>query len=202
MVGEAGMPDRWVSHGGPPGRARHLVVVENVESVGLALALSLLRAGYGVLGSNVSDTCLAEFQAAGGAPVTTAPDEREIAWSIECHEKPGVRPEILSRLSSARPEHGRARLELSGSNRSLEGYSRDAVATLAIVPGQNMETALHVALDVNPKGLQLIVRGERSLFEAALPVLTVLADRVLYAGPGQDNDDRFSRESSCPNHSA
>lgn len=201
MVGETDdMPDRWTSHAGPPARRHHLVMLENIEPVGLALALSLLRSGYGVLGGNVSAACLTAFEAAGGTPVAATKDD--VAWSIQCHETRGIRPETLSRLSSARNEYGRPRLELSGPNRGVGGHPRDAVATLEIGPGRNPKTALHVALDVSSKGVQLVVRGERSLFESALPVLTVLADRVLYAGSEQDSDEHESSETSSRNHPA
>lgn len=186
MIGDPSMSDRRARRRGRSAPPRHVVVLENIDAVGMALALSLLEAGYEVVGRNVAPNCVEEFQAAGGITAANGGQTARVAWSIECHQRPGVHPETLSRLVARRQGFGRPRLELSGLGRVAKGAAQDRVATLAIRSGREPDTAidsiLHVALDVSPRGLHLVVHGERPLFEAALPILTVLADRVLYAG--------------------
>ena len=188
MVGERetayGMTPRWSE---PPAQSRsttHGILLNNVGQVGMALATRLLEAGYTVLGREIAEDCLRQFETAGGTIANSDDQCGDVAWEIECHERPGVRPEVLARLTEQHRGYGRPRLELSGPGRVIESGGDGAVGTLTVCSGVEHASSdgLQVALDVSPRGLRLIVRGERTLFEAGLPLLTVLADRVLYAG--------------------
>ncbi len=186
MVGERetayGMAPRRSEQSAPPRSTIHRVLLNNVGQVGMVLATRLLEAGYIVVGREIAEECLRQFQIAGGTIANGDDQHGDVAWRIECHERPGVRPEVLTRLSGQHRGYGRPRLELSGMGRANE--SRGAVGALTVCSGAEhaSSTGLQVVLDVSPRGLQFIVRGERTLFEATLSLLTVLADRVLYAG--------------------
>lgn len=191
MTGQGNSPGQSAPRRHPmPGSAyaanANLVLLSHVGPVGVALAVRLLEAGHAVFGRDVIEGCQRPFQSAGGIVSSGASQTSNVAWSIECHERPGVRPEILSWLTEHRYGYGRPRLELGGARQSVEGFGVSA-GTLNIRAGRDrrQSASLQVTLDVNPRGLQLVVRGERPLFEAALPLLTVLADRVLYAGNDQ-----------------
>ncbi len=186
MAGERevryGISSRRSAASGRP--ASHAVLLSGVGPVGLALATRLLNAGYAVIGQDVAPDCLHQFQFAGGTMTGDRLQRGDVAWVIECHERPSVRPDILARLTGQHRGYGRPRLELSGSGRLIESKGDTTVGALILRSDvEHLSTVgLQVALDVTLRGLQLVVRGERALFEAALPLLTVLADRVLYAG--------------------
>lgn len=207
MVGERetayGTTPRWSMPTVRPRSGTLRVMLDNVGQIGLALAARLLEAGYEVVGRKVSEEYLRQFQTAGGA---IASDVRgDVTWVIECHERPGTRPEMLARLTEQHRGYGRPRLELSGPGRAIEREGDTTVGKLVVRSGAERAAAdgLQVALDVNPRGLQLVVRGERTLFEAALPLLTVLADRVLYAGSetsDKNGNDTLPGEPSSHDH--
>lgn len=188
MVGERetayGMTPRWSEPAAQPRSTAHGVLLNNVGQVGMALATRLLEAGYTVVGRKIAEDCLRPFQRAGGTVANDDDRHGAVAWEIECHERPGVRPEVLARLTEQGRGYGRPRLELSGPGRVIESGSDGTVGSLIVCSGVEDASSdgLQVAIDVSPRGMQLIVRGERTLFEAGLPLLTVLADRVLYAG--------------------
>lgn len=200
MVEDTGMPERWVARGGFPRRRPGVVFFEEVSPVGLVLALSLLDTGYRVLARRVDALCLSEFRAAGGQLVSSTGARPDSDWMLDCHEEPGVRTDMLTRLASPRFEHGRPRLELGRSARLLERHAGDRVATLVLRHGRDAHNAMRVALELTPRGIQLVVHGQRPLFEEALSLLTVLAERVVYAGtdtspvPDDARDSRRHRD--------
>lgn len=189
MVGERetayGMTPRWSEPSAQPGSTTHGVLLNNVGRIGMVLAGRLLEAGYTVVGREIAEDCLRQFQIAGGTITNSDDRYGDVVWKIECYERPGVRTEVLARLTERRRGYGRPRLELSGpGRRAVESRSDGTVGALTVRSGVEDASSkvLEVALDVSPRGLQLVVRGGRTLFEAGLPLLTVLADRVLYAG--------------------
>lgn len=188
MVGERetayGMTPRWSAPSAQPRSTAHGVLLSHIGQVGMALAVRLLDAGYTVVGREIAEGRVREFKRAGGTIANGDDRPGGMAWEIECHERPGVRPEVLARLTEQHRGYGRPRLELSGPGRAVESGGDGTVGTLTVRSGVEHASTdgLQVALDVNPRGLQLVVRGERALFEAGLPLLIVLADRVLYAG--------------------
>lgn len=162
--------------------ARAAVVVTHIDPIGLRLAVSLLQSGYVVYGRDVSVSCRPAFEAAGGRQLESDASELERAWFIECWGQSEPRPETLAMLNVGRSGYGRARLELTGSQHMPDGAAERSVAVLQIrAPGQ-VAAMLRVVLGVSPRGPELSVQGDRRLFEDALPLLTALADRVLYAG--------------------
>lgn len=209
MVGERetayGSTPRWSVPAARPGGGARRVVLEHVEQIGLVLAARLLGAGYEVVGRDIAENCLRQFQLAGGVIASDDDQRGDAAWVVECRERPGTQPEVLARLSEQHRGYGRPRLELSGPGRVVEREGDATVGKLVVRSGAEQTSAggLLVVLDLNPRGLQLVVHGERTLFEAALPLLTVLADRVLYAGSEtvhKNEDDTLPGEPSSHDH--
>lgn len=162
--------------------SRSAVVMTHVDAIGLRLVVSLLQSGYVVYSRDVSASFRPAFEAAGGRLLESGVPEQERAWSIECRGQSDPGPETLSMLNAGRSSYGRARLELTGSQHMPDDAAERSVAVLQVrAPGQT-EATLRVVLGVSPRGPELSVQGERRLFEDALPLLTALADRVLYAG--------------------
>lgn len=179
------MPTMRGAIGGRAGQPGAPVILKHVDAVGVRLAISLLRAGYRVLGVDVAARCREDFEAAGGL-VLAGDAPESIAWVIECREQSNLRPDVLSRIAAGSAAFGRPRLEITSALRT-EGTDREhSIASLVVVPFDGSEATLSVNLGVTARGPELIVRGERPLFEKALPLLTALSDRVLYSASSRD----------------
>ena len=185
MYGGFDMPSMRGAVGGRAGQAGTLVILEHVDVIGVRLAISLMRAGYRVLGADVSPQCRETFESAGGTILSgDMPDK--VAWRIECREQSNPRPEVLSRIAAGRSAFGRPRLELTGAHRGENTSRKQSIASLLVVPFDEQDSTLTVDLGVTARGPELTVRGERPLFEKALPLLTALSDRVLYNASTRD----------------
>lgn len=185
MHGRFDMPSMRGAISGRAGQTGVLVILKNIDAIGVRLAISLLEAGYRVLGVNVSAECREAFERGGGL-ILTGDMPGNVTWIIECRTQSNPNPEVLSRIAAGRSAYGRPRVELTGAQRSQEGSRERAVASLAVKPFDDPGSALRVDLGVTLRGPELSVRGERSLFEKALPLLTALSDRVLYNASGRD----------------
>lgn len=174
--------------------SRLAVVVTHIDAIGLRLAVSLLESGYVVYGRDVSVSCRLAFESAGGRQLECNAFEHARAWSIECRGQSDPGPETMAMLNAGRSGYRRARLELTGWQHMPDDAAERSVAVLQVrAPGQS-EAMLRVVLGVSPRGPELSVQGERSLFEDALPLLTALADRVLYAGPDRATGDEHAAD--------
>lgn len=163
------------------------VVFKRVNPVVVRLARRLAAAGYPVFSQHVSAACGDEFVAAGGGLFAAVADKTNPTWVVDCRERAGLAPEALSRMTSSLAV-GRPRVEWMGAVRELDVRPDRAVATLTVAVSSAPENVLNVDLHVNQRGPWLLVHGARARFEAALPMLTVLADRVLYAGPAHESE--------------
>jgi hypothetical protein len=162
------------------------VVLSHVDGVGLRVAACLLAAGYAVFGEDVSAEALPGFEAAGGRLLADEAAGSDAFWSIDCQAKDGLHPEALAMMASVRSGSGRPRVEITGSQSDMGARGTDPVATLTLRPPGDSHAELSVVVGVRSRGPELTVQGGHTLFEEALPLLTALADRVLYAGPGRD----------------
>ena len=167
-------------------RTSYPVILSHVDGVGLRVAVCLLAAGYVVFGEDVSPEALPGFEAAGGRLSAGGVSGSDAFWSIDCIARNGLRPEALAMMTSVRSGSGRPRVEITGSHSDTGARGTDAVATLTLRPPGGSHGELNVEVGVRPLGPELTVQGGHTLFEAALPLLTALADRVLYAGPLRD----------------
>lgn len=182
-----GDSDMHVSRETAAGGAQPALVLNGCGTIGLHLATVLLEAGYTVYGMNVADCCQQAFLRAGGQLMTCGRRTlRSAAWIIECAEQEHPAPEVVSRIGAFRSGYGRPRVELAGTHRSPHGQPAPAIAELTLrlasVPG----ASLAVELGVSYRGPELTVRGDRPLFERALPLLTTIADRVVYTATDSD----------------
>lgn len=185
MHGDFDMPSMRGAIRGRAGQSGALIILDHIDVIGVRLAISLLDAGYRVLGVNVSAECRAAFERAGGL-VLTGDMPGSVAWIIQCREQSNPNPEVLSRIAAGRSAYGRPRLELTGTQRSDDVGNEDVVASLEIMPFSEPGSTLTVDLGVSARGPELTVHGERTLFERALPLLTAISDRVLYNASGRD----------------
>jgi hypothetical protein len=160
------------------------VVVNRIDIVGLRLAIRLIDAGYRVLGVQVLPQCREEFATAGGRIVEHNPAAVEADWVVTLPHTGNPRPEDLAGLLAVAPTRWRPRVSLLGGAGALEDLHQRAVATLRISPGFDLESDLTVHLAVGRLGTELGVSGDQDLFERALPLLTALSDRVLFASGG------------------
>ena len=168
------------------GQSGPLVVLDHVDLVGLHLAICLLEAGYRVAGVNVADRCRPALEQC-GAMVLDSRSPDSAAWLLECHEQENPHPDVLARTFAGRAVARRPRLELTGDQRrSTPDSAMQPLASITLRPPGARETSLHVVLALTSRGPELTVRGERALFERALPLLTALADRVLYSPASDD----------------
>jgi hypothetical protein len=179
-------PDTSSSGGAWMRRTNYPVVLSNVDAVGLRVAVCLLAAGYAVFGKDISPEALPGFEAAGGRLLAGGGAGSDACWSIVCRANDGLRPEALAMMASTRSGSGRPRVEITGSQSATAARGTDAVATLTLRPPGGAHAELNVVVAVRPRGPELTVQGGHMLFEEALPLLTALADRVLYAGPVRD----------------
>lgn len=163
-----------------------LVVLDHVDLVGLHLAVCLLEAGYRVVGVNVADRCRPALEQSGAIVMENrVPDVT--AWLLECHEQENPRPEVLARTFAGRAASRRPRLELTGDQRrSVPDSAMQPLVSIILRPPGARESSLHVVLALTSRGPELTVRGERSLFERALPLLTSVVNRVVYTATDSD----------------
>jgi hypothetical protein len=190
------VPDNRVFQGEQQFPATRRVVIHEVDRVAVRLTSRLSEAGYIVFGEHIPENRRSDFIAAGGEQLEGEMQSSDPFWAIECLEHDDVLPETLAKIASRSRAYGRPRLELMSANSAPDERADSVVATLAIAASRDPDVVLRVELRVSSRGPQLLVQGNHSLFEETLPMLTVLSDRVLYAGLAHDPD--FDGSSGWP----
>lgn len=168
----------------PTARKALTIVVNRVDVIGLRLSIRLLDAGYRVLGLQVSDRWRKQFEASGGRVPDRKPEYQDATWLVTLPATADPRPEQLAGLLSVAPTRSRPRVALLGGAAALDDLQRRTVSTIQIRAGSQSSAALTVHLAVGRHGTELGVLGDQDLFEQALPLLTALSDRVLFAPKG------------------
>lgn len=177
-------PASFIERGaGPTTRKASTVVVNRVDVIGLRLSIRLLDAGYRVLGLQVSDRWRQQFEASGGR-VPDRKQEHQATWLVTLPATADPRPDQLAGLLSVAPTRSRPRVALLGGAAALDDLQRRTVSTIQIRAGSQSSGVLTVLLAVGRHGTELGVLGDQELFEQALPLLTALSDRVLFAPDG------------------
>lgn len=161
---------------------RQIVVLERVDAtVGLQLAERLLAGGYSVVSRTVASECQAVFERSGGRLLAGSDLSPGEGWVIDHEELVEPRMDIVVSMLPHGLEGRRPRVEVGSDRGAGSATERRTLAMLWIHPAGATEEVLEVRLVAGRGGGGLTVSGDRRLFEHALPLLTTLSDRVLYA---------------------
>lgn len=185
MTGRDRQRASFLDHAGSTsGSSPATVVVNRVDVIGLRLAIRLLEAGYRVLGLQVASQCRQPFEEAGGKEIDRLQEPPNTVWIIASTATAELRPEQLAGLFAIAPARRSPRVQLLGGASGFEDLQRRTVSTMQIRPGSQSGNALTIHLAVGRHGTELGVSGDQDLFEQALPLLTALSDRVVFASGG------------------